>query len=110
MFKIVKIFNKIMMFMEHDLQKNTFCNVFMSFYSCRTYVVYSTTVNMWTRTLLIKKTYIYKKLCKGNGISTILPSYLHYTCSVLASPEIPFSCLVGVNETEWVKVKRNNAY
>ena len=36
------------MFIEHDLQNNTFCNVFMPFYSCRTYVVYGTTVNTWT--------------------------------------------------------------
>ena len=43
------------MFIEHDLQNNTFCNVFMPFYSRRTYVVYGTTVNMWTTQNFVRR-------------------------------------------------------
>ena len=56
MFRIVNIFNKIMIFIEHDLQNNTFCNVFMSFYNCRTYVVYGTT-DMWITWNFVLKEY-----------------------------------------------------
>ena len=58
------------MFIEHDLQNNTFCNVFMPFYSCRTYVVYGTTVNMWITwnlTLTLFYILIYNKR-KGDNL------------------------------------------